>query len=403
MARERLPPIAVSLLRRRQRYAFAITTLAVFLWSLVVAAHLAAVPREPSSSEPTGEPTALHERQAVASRGYDIAERAALAARERANLARQTLAEFLSEHFAGHIAAAERLSQTPTAAPQPTVPSAPAPMQVTDPQRHALLERQQALLARREELTTRVTPAHPEVQDIELRLAEVRDELARLAVHDEVEGPLIVNMPRPAPVAAPSNPAAPPVSDANRDEQLQQHRQAVTSFESVQYEFDLTRRELTESEAQLHAAMEECASIAAALADDTHTSVDSATAAAAGPQRLSPWAACWAAVSLSLVAGGVVAMCAAPSAPTPLTLADLVSDASAPLVGSVPDPLPAPAAIVPPFLVRLVVLGAEVSVAVFVFALIAQAVRNTGFLAQLASRPLPAILEAYHQLCASMP
>jgi hypothetical protein len=117
--------------------------------------------------------------KSAARQAYAAAQRACDRAAQQTQQARAKLDEFLVGHFRDH---PSRDMPEPAAAPprQPAAPAGPEQYVVFNPQWVRLSEDLAALRGRRADRLTVWTPEHPEIQDLDARIAQAESQLATM-------------------------------------------------------------------------------------------------------------------------------------------------------------------------------------------------------------------------------
>jgi|GEM_PF-6174604 len=152
--------------RRSRTYFVGMSLAAALAWGWVAASQIV----EPSSAlrkEPVGLNGELELARARAQRCHREAEEA----KARSLAARFDLDQFLAAHFREHELAANAASGDAGAEVSLDEP----PKLVLNPAYAAIEQRLTELARVRDDLGTRLTPEHPEVQDVEMRLAELTE------------------------------------------------------------------------------------------------------------------------------------------------------------------------------------------------------------------------------------
>ncbi len=167
------PQTSARLRRARPLYVALLTTLAVWFWWLVAISQTSLAGRtaaDPEDSIPA--PAAkMAEDENLASQVSDAAEQCSIA-RENVDLVRRNVAR-AEQRWEDWLAARAAREKSGDA----QAPLAAALQLTANPEIVALNATVQKLQAARNELLQRLTPEHPEVKDIDARLAAVRDHI----------------------------------------------------------------------------------------------------------------------------------------------------------------------------------------------------------------------------------
>jgi hypothetical protein len=330
----------------------------------------------------------------------ESARQAVTAARDKTDAARKRLDDFLANHFD----LSEKAAAQP-AAPQALTSNAESPTTV-DPDAESIRAQLEDLRAERSRLLVTLTEAHPEVVDVDGRIASAESRLQAIQGAESAE--------LPAPSDTPATSGTSPIEGRQRSQaDAEEFRRLFSDWQACEQELEQARDAETKAIERL-AALPVVAPIAEKPTEPTSATPASQTPSAsividdrgqqsvvtpssaegspatssAGSQTLALAAL---AIALAISALAAVKLSRAGSDPLFASADDVAAALAVPVVGIVPAAAAGNRAADPAALRRTVVVGLQILVAVTVFLAVAYLVQHIEDLTRFCGSPITAI------------
>jgi hypothetical protein len=335
---------------------------------------------------------ASERQRELATRDLESARQRVAAAKTAVDEAKRRLDAFVAGHFQDlKSQAADTLPEPPPA--EAARPAAPATM-VREGDAARFSQQIEELSAKRLELLQRLTPAHPEVVDLDARITELSSRL------QEIEAPAAGRESLPVGEPTATDPHATALAEHVRNQQ-ERHKAAVEQYELVYRAWESAQQEFEAAENAERAAQRQLAGLAPAAtssepqpeaAEQVMTSRDEVGAAAApdtavasrGGQDL-VFAAL--VVALAIAALAAVRLAKASNDNLFTNVDDIAAALALPVVGVFPVARRTPSGLAAR-LTSLAILASQVALAVAVFALVAYCVLHLGEIGHAIANPL---------------